>query len=251
MLDLNHRLKPGNVSAQINLALDRAVVAASDAKQRREYLGASRLGDPCARRLQFEFTNTPPDRPRFDPRILRIFERGHALEALAIRELQAAGFDLATRTRHGEQIGFAVLGGKMAGHVDGIIFGAPVAMRLPCIWEHKGLRNKGWQRVVREGVAVAQPHYHAQISLYQAYFEEKVPGVSDNPALFTATNADTMERYHELVPFDAKLAQESSDKGVRVIQACEAGELLPRVATNSDHHECRFCAWSETCWRLS
>jgi len=40
-----------------------------------------------------------------------------------------------------------------------------------------------------------------------------------------------------------------SDKAVRVIQATEAGELLPRIAQSADFFECKFCDWSDRCWR--
>jgi hypothetical protein len=50
------------------------------------------------------------------------------------------------------------------------------------------------------------------------------------------------------VPFDAGLAQAASDKAVRILQASEAGEWLPRIAVNPDHFECAFCAWQERCW---
>ena len=71
-----------------------------------------------------------------------------------------------------------------------------------------------------------------------------------NPALFTAINKDTAELHHELVPFDADLAQRMSDRGVRILRATDAGELLPRIAANRDFFECRFCPWAERCWSL-
>jgi GTPase SAR1 family protein len=70
-----------------------------------------------------------------------------------------------------------------------------------------------------------------------------------HPALFTAINADTMEIYAELVPFDVALAQRMSDRAVKVISATEAGELLPRSYAEQTHFECRMCAWSDRCWR--
>ena len=79
--------------------------------------------------------------------------------------------------------------------------------------------------------------------------EAAVPGISANPALFTAINKDTAELHHELVPFDGALAQAASDKAVRIIRATEAGELLPRIAQSADFYECRFCAWANRCWR--
>ena len=54
----------------------------------------------------------------------------------------------------------------------------------------------------------------------------------------------------DAVPFDADLTQRMSDRGVRILQATDAGELLPRVAANRDFFECRFCSWAERCWGL-
>jgi hypothetical protein len=68
--------------------------------------------------------------------------------------------------------------------------------------------------------------------------------------MFTAINKDTAELYHELVLFDAELAQRMSDRGVRILRATDAGELLPRVAANRDFFECRFCSWAKRCWGL-
>jgi len=68
--------------------------------------------------------------------------------------------------------------------------------------------------------------------------EGSVPGICQNPALFTAINKDTAELYFELVPFDAALAQKASD----------AGEQLPRHTADPEHFECRFCAYRTRCW---
>ena len=146
----------------------------------------------------------------------------------------------------------AVAGGRVRGHVDGIVAAAPVALglRLPALWECKTMNAKNWRETVAKGVTVAKPVYAAQIALYQAYMEATVPGISSNPALFTAINKDTAELHHELVPFDADLAQRMSDRAVRILRATDAGELLPRIAANRDFFECRFCPWAERCWGL-
>jgi hypothetical protein len=78
--------------------------------------------------------------------------------------------------------------------------------------------------------------------------EATVPGISAAPALFTAINKDTAELHHELVPFDAALAQRMSDRAVRILQATDAGDLLPRIAASRDFFECRFCAHAGRCW---
>ena len=112
------------------------------------------------------------------------------------------------------------------------------------------MNAKAWRETSSKGVASAKPIYAAQIAVYQAYMDATVPGVADHPALFTAINKDTAELHHELVPFDAALAQRMSDRAVRVLRACDAGDLLPRVATQPDYYECRFCTWAKRCWNL-
>ena len=253
MLDYNHR--PSSAE-RINAVIDKAIEAERAATQPRTYLGGSRLGAPCERALQFEFAGAPKDEDQeFSGQTLRIFEIGHALEDLAVRWLRAAGFDLYTRKGNrpdGEQFGFAVAGGRIRGHVDGIIAAAPepLEIRAPALWECKTMNAKNWRETVSKGVVVAKPVYAAQVALYQAYMEALVPGIADSPALFTAINKDTAELHHELVPFDASLAQRMSDRGVRILQATDAGELLPRIATTHDFHECRMCPWAERCWGL-
>lgn len=254
MLDYNHKPKPGE---QITAIIDAALVAENEVRPRRDYLGGSRLGVACERALQFEFTDTPKDDgASFSGQTLRIFAIGHALEELAIHWLRTAGFDLYTSKGNrpdGEQFGFAVAGGRVRGHVDGIIAAGPQlsGMSFPALWECKTMNAKNWRACVKDGVTKSKPIYAAQIAIYQAYMESTVPGIAANPALFTAINKDTAELHHELVPFDAERAQTASDRAVRILAATDAGELLPRVATNRDFFECRFCPWADRCWGLS
>ena len=253
MLDFNSR---SQTSAHVNAAIDAALIAANQATPPRSYLGGSRLGHACERALQFEFVKAPKDEGAdFDGRLLRIFGIGHALEDVAVAWLRGAGFDLYTRRgggEHGEQFGFSVAGGRIRGHVDGVLAGGPAipGMAFPTLWECKTMNAKAWRETSSKGVAVSKPIYAAQIAVYQAYMDASVPGVADNPALFTAINKDTAELHHELVPFNAELAQRMSDRGVRILVATDAGELLPRVAAQADHFECRFCPWAKRCWAL-
>ena len=253
MLDYN----PTQSFAEVlNGLVDSALAAENASHTPRDYLGGSRVGHPCERALQFEFAGAPKDDGAdFSGQTLRIFGIGHALEDLAIRWLRAAGIDLYTRKGNqpnGEQFGFAVAGGRIRGHVDGIINAAPAALKLgvPALWECKTMNARNWRACVKDGVAVSKPVYAAQIALYQAYMDAAVPGLATNAALFTAINKDTAELYHELVPFNAELAQRMSDRAVRILRATDAGELLPRIARDRDHFECRMCSWANRCWSL-
>lgn len=135
---------------------------------------------------------------------MRIFEVGHTLEDLAIRWLSLAGFDLYTRKAQGGQFGFSVAGGRIRGHIDGILNAGPAdfGLRYPAIWEFKTMNDKSWRDTVKHGVTKSKPVYAAQVAVYQAYMEASIPGIADNPALFTAINKDTQEIWFELLPFD-------------------------------------------------
>ena len=47
---------------------------------------------------------------------------------------------------------------------------------------------------------------------------------------------------------DKVLAGHLTDSWARDLT--DAGELLPRIATTRDFHECRICPWGQRCWGL-
>ncbi len=242
MLNFN---SSASLSGQLTALLDAGLQADRDAVVPRSYLGASRLGAACERALQYEYAGAPVDHGRDHPgRLLRVFERGHVMETCMAGWLIKAGFDLRTGPEGGGQFGFSTLEGRLQGHADGVIVDGPDGFAYPCLWENKCLGSKSWRELEKHRLAVAKPVYHAQVALYQAYLE-----LHEQPALFTAVNADTMDVYAELVPFDAVLAQRMSDRGVRIVSATDAGEQLPRAFGDRTHFECRMCAWQDRCWR--
>ena len=242
MMDFN---SSSSISGQVTALVDFGMQRLRSEEVPRDYLGASRLGVSCARALQYEFAKAPVDPGRdADGRLLRIFRRGHVIEDCMVDWLRAAGFDLRTRKANGDQFGFSAAGGRLQGHIDGVIVGGPEGFTYPALWENKCLGSKSWRDLEKSGLAVSKPVYAAQVAIYQAYLE-----LHEQPAIFTAVNADTMEIYTELVPFDAALAQRMSDRALTVISATEAGELLPRAFHDPTHFECRMCAWQDRCWR--
>ena len=242
MMDFN---SSSSIAGRVTALVDAGLQQARARQSERRYLGASRLGVACERALQFEYAKAPIDHGRDTPgRMLRIFERGHVMEDCMVAWLRDAGLDLRGRKADGEQFGFSVADGRLQGHVDGVFVGGPEGFAYPALWECKCLGNKSWSDLEKKGLAISKPVYAAQVAIYQAYLE-----LHEHPAIFTALNADTMEIYTELVPFDAALAQRMSDRAVKVISATEAGELLPRGFHEPTHFECRMCAWQDRCWR--
>ena len=242
MIDFNpSRFRLPAVAKDVVSAMDAALVAERDGARPRDYLGASAIGEPCLRKIQYRMREPEP----FAARTLRIFERGHAGEDRAMRWLRLAGFDLQTEKPGGGQLGFASGGGRFRGHVDGVIHAVPAGLvgriQTPCLWEHKVLGAKGFRKLEADGLALAYPEYAAQIATYQAYLD------LTDPALFMATCADTQAIHIEFVKFDAKLAQRMTDKAVNVLEAGDA-EWLPRAYRDRNHYRCKWCAYADVCW---
>ena len=248
-VDLNHgsgfvygviAATPGE---RINALIDGALVLRNRQQRRRDYLGGSRIGEPCARMLVYEITHTPLDPGKgFDGQTLRIFDAGHQFETLTIGWLRAAGFDLRTQRRDGEQFGFVTGNGRIRGHIDGVIVAGPdIGVAWPALFEHKAVNAKSWTEIVTHGVQLSRPVYYAQLQIYMAYMDLET-------ALFTVLNKDSQALHHEVVTFDAAAAQALSDRAVDIIRAAEAGELPPRIAASPDFYLCRWCAYAQRCW---
>lgn len=237
-------------SANFEGVIDRAMQADNAAQPRRNYLGASRVGDDCLRKLGYEYHGTPKDEGReFKGRTLRIFKRGHTNEDNMAERLRLAGFELVTHKASGGQIGFAACmdpedgHARFSGHIDGVVTKAPydAGLMCPALWENKCLGEKSFNDLVKKGVRASKPVYFAQMQLYMAYLD-----LAEHPALFTAENANTGELYAERVPFDAAAAQHASDKGVTVVTSASPEEL-PRCAKVSTDFRCKFCDYAVRC----
>jgi hypothetical protein len=225
---------------QINDLLDAKLLEQHKSQEKRDYLGASMLGDECTRKTQLQYMKHEVD---VSAQTLRTFAIGHCLESLIAEWIKLAGFDLKTRNENGEQFDFSAADGKLKGHVDGIIYGGPNFCKYPALWECKTLNSKSWNDTAKRGVLVTKPLYYAQIQLYMAYMN-----LDENPCLFTALNKDTSDLYHELIPFDAEAARRYSDRAVQIVKATESNEMMPCVSNDSSFYRCKMCGFRNVCW---
>lgn len=240
MIDLNpsHTKRAGTVS-DLHELVD-AVRMSSE--KRRAYIGASVIGGPCDRRIQWDFLQEPYDEGwAFSARTRRIFQRGHVMEDMAAVWLSDAGFRLERTGRDGKPLGFSVANGALAGHVDRVVTSGPGDLHFPFIWEHKALGAKSWKAISDKGVVKAKPEYADQVYMYQAYMD------LTGPALFQATCADTMEIHFEWVPFDKARAQAMSDRAANLIADSRAGYIRPAPVSEPAFY-CTDCPFRRRCW---
>lgn len=241
VLDFNSK---HTLSDRFNELIDAAIDRAAQNETRREYLGGSAIGQPCERRLQYEYRGAPKDDGSdFPARTRRIFQRGHEVEEWLIGWMEDAGFVVKSRGKDGRQFGFEDCEGRFKGHFDGVIVSGPDGFEYPALFEAKCLGDKGWKQLVKHGVAKAYPQYAAQVATYQAYGQ-----LAQNPAFFVAVNANDMDIHLELVPFNQELAQSSIDKAARILTACDHDETLPRATEDPASFVCRFCPFQGVCW---
>ena len=236
MLNFNrNNLAATPISIAINDAIDRARPPEVNVRQ---YLGASSIGSPCPRQVQYDWMCDPVH----EGQLRDIFERGHLFEDMVRGDMIRAGFEFAPA----EKLGFSTFNGDFRGHTDGILMRGPnlPGVGYPAVWEHKALGDKGWRSLDRDGLDAAYPHYKAQVLMYQHYLS-----LSAHPAIFTATNANTCARLHLAVPFDAVEARAWIDRAQAIIAATRAGELLPRLAKTPTNPICCKCGHTERCWR--
>ena len=232
---------------QIENAIDSAIVEKNKKQKKRDYLGGSSLGEECSRKIQYRFMGTEVDREKgFSAKTLRIFQFGHSIEDQMADWIRAGGFDLKTEDKNAEQFGFSIANGKIRGHIDGVICGGPsgIDIKYPMLWECKSANDRKFKEFVKNGMAKTNAVYAAQIAVYQAYME-----LTENPALFTVLNKNTSEIYYEFVKFDKYLAQNISDRAADILASVSAGEMLPRIAHNSDYFSCKWCEFHKTCWQ--
>jgi hypothetical protein len=249
MIDFNHgsgHPEHGkDIGDLINAALDAALVEENAKQTPRDYLGVSGVARNCSRQIQYDFTNTPKDPGKgFNGKTLRKFRGGHWYEDDTIDIMRLAGFDIKNLDKHGRQFGFEDLDGRYKGHCDGVVISAPVPIKTPCLFEHKAVGNKSFGKFIKQGVRRANGTYYGQLQEYMAYLQ-----LAENPALFCVRNTDTQEFYWELVKFDAAEAQRLADRAYQIITDTDAGVLQPRAAASPDHFECKWCDWSERCWK--
>ena len=85
--------------------------------------------------------------------------------------------------------------------------------------------------------------YYIQTQIYMHY-------LGLERCLFMATNADTMEIYHEIVPYVENEAQAARNRVARVLLAtAEPLELVPRFTQDKNYYICKWCDFHGECWK--
>lgn len=226
-------------------AVDAAIEARENAKERRGYLGMSAIGGPCERALWYGFRWCLS--PSFSALTLKRFEDGHTGEDLQAERLRLVdGVRLLTLDpRTGDQFAFQDLAGHFRGHADGRILGLLQAPRTEHVWEHKSTDEKKQGALAKlrhekgEKAALAEwdATYYGQAQLYmhysgltRHYLTCSTPG--GRATISVRTNAD------------GAVALALIEKARRIITAQEPP---PRISERPDWYQCKWCDYRTVC----
>ena len=205
----------------------------------RPYLGMSGIGEPCWRKLWYDFHWVHLS--EFPARTQRIFGIGHLFESIAVENLKKVGCFVYKKDPDGtvqeltgevgeEQESIVGFEGHAEGHPDGRVVGLQEMPTLECLLEMKTMAEKYFKAVKKSGVQIAHPKYYAQMQKYMGKM-----GLS--MAFFLAISKNTCEYYSEFVELDYGFFKELERKEQLIIISDEP----PERAYASNFYACSWC----------
>lgn len=223
-------------------AMKRAIEALP--KDSRDYLGASLIGDQCARKIWYEYNKYP--RAPFDADSLMNFEDGHRTEELTAKRLRMVqGVELYTHDENGNQFGFSHFNGKFKGHADGVIRGLLQAPKAWHVWENKACGQKKFDEFVKltekyDEKSVLQKwneQYFVQAQILMHFLK------IDRHYL-TVALAGGRDYASCRTNYQAEIAEKTIDKAEKIINAKVEPE---RISNKKDFFICSWCDFRDIC----
>lgn len=205
------------------------------AKPQRTYIGASSIGDPCSRKIWYQY-NHAEGTPR-DSKSLLAINDGHRTEAVIVEMYRKLPYIM------------LVTGGgfewpELSGHYDGIITGLKQAPETTHIFEVKCVNEVKFKELMNlkhdfgEKTALQKwdKTYYAQACIYmyaekltRHYLVCATPGCRDMMSIRTEANNE--------------YAKALVDKARRIKEATEPPERIG----GKDWWECRMCRYRKVC----
>lgn len=202
----------------------------------RAHLGASGLGKECPREIWYGFRWATV--PKFEGRILRLFNRGHLEEARFIALLLMIGVQVYQQDENGKQFRITGAEGHLGGSGDGILVGLPdLPPGTPALGEFKTHNDKSFNSLVSKGVKESKHEHYVQMQLYM-----RKMGLAH--AFYFATNKNDDALHAEIVPLDIETADMYLARGEKIVWL----ETPPKkISETSSWWQCKFCDHKPVC----
>lgn len=201
----------------------------------RPHLGASLIGHACERYLWLTFRWV--NRPKFEGRMLRLFETGQLAEPRFVANLRRIGVEVHDTTPDGKQWRVSALGGHFAGSMDGAAVGLPEAPKTWHVLEFKTHGDKSFKELQAKGVEKSKPMHYDQMQTYMG-----LTGMER--AFYLAVNKNDETLYSERVEFDQVAFAKIMARAERVITA---NEPPLKCSQDPSWFVCKMCDFHEHC----
>lgn len=202
----------------------------------RTHLGASMIGRECAREIWYGFRWAK--KPKFDGRMLRLFNRGHLEEGRFIAMLLMIGMRVFQQDENGHQFRISEFGGHFGGSGDGVGVNCP---DLPegeiALCEFKTHGEKSFIKLKSVGLREAKPEHYIQMQVYMTKMGYRY-------GLYVAVNKNNDELYCAIVVNDGVTGESYIDRGRNIIFTTQAPSKICKSAVM---FKCKFCDYKEIC----
>lgn len=213
----------------------------ADNKPYRKHLGASTIGRDCPRELFYSFRWALS--VKHEPRILRLFNRGHLEEAHFLAMMTILG-DKGVQIWHevegGGQIKFSDHAGHFGSALDGVVKGIPdLPADTPAYMEFKTSADKGFKKLVKEGM---------QNSKYEHYVQVQVCMHKMNllHTLYLVVNKNDDSLYGEIIDYNKEVAEKYINRAADIIYT---KTIPPQINPSPAWFQCKFCDFMGVCKR--
>lgn len=203
--------------------------------EHRDHLGVSIVGKDCSRDIWYGFRWVKLI--QHDPRIRRLFQRGHREEAQFQAFLLWAGFSFRRiNPETDKQFKIEGVNGHYGGSTDDLCL-IRWCDDLPVVVEYKTHGDKSFIELKEKKLKLAKPQHWKQMCGYGGGFKIKY-------GLYCAVNKNTDEWYFEFVELDWNIAIELEKKASDIIYSQTPPQ---RINENPSYYVCKYCDFKGIC----
>lgn len=227
----------------------------TDEDGHRSHMGASQLGQECARAVWYNFRWGT--KSSFPGRVLRLFNRGHLEEARFIALLLMIGCEVFQQDENGKQYRISFADGHAGGSGDGVALHVPdLPAGTAALCEFKTHSEKSfiemagalkdWRLHLEDpqrnpfkgnGLREAKFEHYVQMQLYMHKM-----GLA--AGLYFAVNKNTDDLYAEIITVNRAIAEQFMNRGEKLVWSTSPPEKLSK---SPGFFKCRFCDHAPIC----
>ncbi len=225
-------------------AMRRACELAGNTEKKRDYIGASAIGNPCARQIWYDYKQYP--KAPFKAETLWNFEDGHRVEdIIAARLRMVPGIELWTHDVDGKQFERTAFGGKFKAHPDGIVLGLLQSPKTITVWENKCSAQKKFNEFqnckAKFGDKQTLKNW-SEVYWIQAQILMKLFGMTRHYLTIALAGGREMDSCR--TEYQPEIAEKYLDRAGKLL---EATVEPPRISDKKDFYICAYCSFKEIC----